>query len=219
MPTGCKLAASPTFKPLIEYRSEESWAISLIRRCVRSCYLERGTILGNYKVVYLALILHPLWDFSLRCIITHSVWWWSPLHTEEIMLLRKENAHSIRLTGSDLPVLFLEEHSLFNGSVFSGGSSLDWSFFSFPAQAPMALFYPATFGIVGQKMTTLQHRSQGDPEDPHDEQYLLATQSKQEQVCSNSGWEEIVLCLREVCPHFMDRCNDSMLKLILLLGP
>ena len=23
MPTGCKLAASPTFKPLIEYRSEE----------------------------------------------------------------------------------------------------------------------------------------------------------------------------------------------------
>lgn len=30
-------------------------------------------------------------------------------------------------------------------------------------------------------MTTLQHRSQGDPEDPHDEHYLLATQSKQEQ--------------------------------------
>ncbi|KAK2507879.1 hypothetical protein MC885_017038 [Smutsia gigantea] len=48
-------------------------------------------------------------------------------------------------------------------------------------QAPMALFYPATFGIIGQKMTTLQHRSQGDPEDPHDEHYLLATQSKQEQ--------------------------------------
>ncbi|EMP27890.1 Actin-related protein 8, partial [Chelonia mydas] len=48
-------------------------------------------------------------------------------------------------------------------------------------QAPMALFYPATFGIVGQKMTSLQHRSQGDPEDPHDEHYLLATQSKQEQ--------------------------------------
>lgn len=50
----------------------------------------------------------------------------------------------------------------------------------------MALFYPATFGIVGQKMTTLQHRSQGDPEDPHDEHYLLATQSKQEQVCECS---------------------------------
>lgn len=51
----------------------------------------------------------------------------------------------------------------------------------------MALFYPSTFGIVGQKMTTLQHRSQGDPEDPHDEHYLLATQSKQEQVCGDSG--------------------------------
>lgn len=50
-------------------------------------------------------------------------------------------------------------------------------------------------------MTTLQHRSQGDPEDPHDEQYLLATQSKQEQVCGNSGWEEIVLCLREKFAH------------------
>lgn len=56
----------------------------------------------------------------------------------------------------------------------------------------MALFYPATFGIVGQKMTTLQHRSQGDPEDPHDEHYLLATQSKQEQVrrfwCERRGF-------------------------------
>ncbi|XP_072277039.1 actin-related protein 8 [Pyxicephalus adspersus] len=48
-------------------------------------------------------------------------------------------------------------------------------------QAPMALFYPGTFGIFGQKMTCLQHRSQGDPEDPHDEHYLVATQSKQDQ--------------------------------------
>ncbi|KAM4651538.1 actin-related protein 8 [Discoglossus pictus] len=48
-------------------------------------------------------------------------------------------------------------------------------------QAPMALFYPVTFGIVGQKMTSLQHRSNGDAEDPHDEHYLLATQSKQDQ--------------------------------------
>uniref|UniRef100_A0A6I8QMP6 Actin-related protein 8 n=1 Tax=Xenopus tropicalis TaxID=8364 RepID=A0A6I8QMP6_XENTR len=51
-----------------------------------------------------------------------------------------------------------------------------------PTQAPMALFYPATFGIVEQKMTSMQHRSHGDPEDPHDEHYLLATQSKQEQA-------------------------------------
>lgn len=50
------------------------------------------------------------------------------------------------------------------------------------SQAPMGLFYPTTFGIVGQKMTSLQYRSHGDPEDPHDEHFLLATQSKQEQV-------------------------------------
>ncbi|CAB1336268.1 unnamed protein product [Coregonus sp. 'balchen'] len=54
-------------------------------------------------------------------------------------------------------------------------------------QAPMALFYPTTFGIVGQKMTTLQHRSQGDPEDPHDEHYLLGTQSKQDQSSKASA--------------------------------
>ncbi|XP_056454435.1 actin-related protein 8 isoform X1 [Gadus chalcogrammus] len=48
-------------------------------------------------------------------------------------------------------------------------------------QAPMGLFYPTTFGIVGQKMTSLPYRSQGDPEDPHDEHYLLGTQSKQDQ--------------------------------------
>lgn len=46
----------------------------------------------------------------------------------------------------------------------------------------MALFYPAAFGIVGQKMTALQRRSQGDSEDPHDELYLLSTQNKQDQV-------------------------------------
>ncbi|XP_077585494.1 actin-related protein 8 [Stigmatopora nigra] len=48
-------------------------------------------------------------------------------------------------------------------------------------QAPMGLFYPSTFGIVGQKMTSVQYRSQGDSEDPHDELYLLATHSKQDQ--------------------------------------
>lgn len=46
----------------------------------------------------------------------------------------------------------------------------------------MGLFYPTTFGIIGQKMTFLQYRSQGDCEDPYDEHYLLATQSKQDQV-------------------------------------
>ncbi|XP_029362964.1 actin-related protein 8 [Echeneis naucrates] len=54
-------------------------------------------------------------------------------------------------------------------------------------QAPMGLFYPTTFGIVGQKMTSLQYRSQGDSEDPHDEHYLLATQSKQEQSSKSAA--------------------------------
>ncbi|XP_061592580.1 actin-related protein 8 isoform X2 [Cololabis saira] len=54
-------------------------------------------------------------------------------------------------------------------------------------QGPMGLFYPATFGIVGQKMTSLQYRSQGNSEDPHDEHYLLATQSKQDQSSKSSA--------------------------------
>ncbi|KAM8829431.1 actin-related protein 8 isoform 3-T4 [Synchiropus picturatus] len=60
-------------------------------------------------------------------------------------------------------------------------------------QAPMALFYPTTFGIVGQKMTTLQYRSQGDSEDPHDEHYLLATQSKQDQSSKSSSERKSLL--------------------------
>uniref|UniRef100_A0A8C3AQL3 Actin related protein 8 n=1 Tax=Cyclopterus lumpus TaxID=8103 RepID=A0A8C3AQL3_CYCLU len=54
-------------------------------------------------------------------------------------------------------------------------------------QAPMGLFYPTTFGIVGQKMTSLQYRSQGDSEDPHDEHYLMATQSKQDQSSKSAA--------------------------------
>ncbi|XP_077371291.1 actin-related protein 8 [Festucalex cinctus] len=54
-------------------------------------------------------------------------------------------------------------------------------------QAPMGLFYPSTFGIVGQKMTSLQYRSQGDSEDPHDEIYLLATHSKQDQSSKSAS--------------------------------
>uniref|UniRef100_A0A3B4ZLI0 Actin related protein 8 n=1 Tax=Stegastes partitus TaxID=144197 RepID=A0A3B4ZLI0_9TELE len=54
-------------------------------------------------------------------------------------------------------------------------------------QASMGLFYPTTFGIVGQKMTSLQYRSQGDSEDPHDEHYLLATQSKQDQSSKSAA--------------------------------
>ncbi|XP_049608166.1 actin-related protein 8 [Syngnathus scovelli] len=59
-------------------------------------------------------------------------------------------------------------------------------------QAPMGLFYPSTFGIVGQKMTSLQFRSQGDSEDPHDELYLLATHSKQDQSSKNASDRKVL---------------------------
>ncbi|XP_061622169.1 actin-related protein 8 isoform X3 [Phyllopteryx taeniolatus] len=59
-------------------------------------------------------------------------------------------------------------------------------------QAPMGLFYPSTFGIVGQKMTSLQYRSQGDAEDPHDELYLLATHSKQDQSSKSASERKAV---------------------------
>lgn len=74
----------------------------------------------------------------------------------------------------------------------------------------MALFYPAAFGIVGQKMTTLQHRSQGDPEDPHDEHYLLSTQSKQDQVHTSSLLNNRISL--ENCPMFF------VLKCLFLIG-
>uniref|UniRef100_A0A671YWC3 Actin related protein 8 n=1 Tax=Sparus aurata TaxID=8175 RepID=A0A671YWC3_SPAAU len=40
---------------------------------------------------------------------------------------------------------------------------------------------------ICQKMTSLQYRSQGDSEDPHDEHYLLATQSKQDQSSKSAA--------------------------------
>ncbi|XP_033102471.1 actin-related protein 8-like [Anneissia japonica] len=45
-------------------------------------------------------------------------------------------------------------------------------------QAPMGLFYPQLFGIVGEKMVKTQQRNQGDAEDAHDENYLLQTQQQ-----------------------------------------
>ncbi|XP_071960310.1 actin-related protein 8-like [Antedon mediterranea] len=45
-------------------------------------------------------------------------------------------------------------------------------------QAPMGLFYPQLFGIVGEKMVKTQQRNQGDSEDIHDENYLLQTQQQ-----------------------------------------
>lgn len=38
--------------------------------------------------------------------------------------------------------------------------------------APLSLFSPELFGITGSKTVFTQKRSVGDPEDPHDENYL-----------------------------------------------
>ncbi len=56
-------------------------------------------------------------------------------------------------------------------------------------QAPMGVFYPQLFGVVGEKMVYTQQRNQGDPDDIHDELYLLQTQSSQQQVSEGEAWE------------------------------
>lgn len=44
--------------------------------------------------------------------------------------------------------------------------------------APLSLFTPELFGITGTKTVHTQKRSLGDPEDPHDENYLRETRRK-----------------------------------------
>lgn len=41
--------------------------------------------------------------------------------------------------------------------------------------APLSLFTPELFGITGTKYVHTQKRSSGDPEDPHDDNYLRET--------------------------------------------
>ncbi|XP_071817516.1 actin-related protein 8-like [Apostichopus japonicus] len=48
--------------------------------------------------------------------------------------------------------------------------------------APMGLFYPEIFGIHGEEVTFTQQRNQGDPEDIHDEIFLLQTQAQPQQT-------------------------------------
>lgn len=48
--------------------------------------------------------------------------------------------------------------------------------------APMGLFYPEIFGITRKGTIFTQQRNQGDPEDIHDEIFLLQTQTQQQQV-------------------------------------
>ncbi|KFM64441.1 Actin-related protein 8, partial [Stegodyphus mimosarum] len=44
--------------------------------------------------------------------------------------------------------------------------------------APLALFHPELFGMTGLKKVRTQPRSEGLPEDPHDELYLIQTQRR-----------------------------------------
>ena len=48
--------------------------------------------------------------------------------------------------------------------------------------AAMSLFYPDMFGLRGDNLWHTCPKSQSDPEDPHDDDYLAQTQSRQEQV-------------------------------------
>jgi actin-related protein 8 len=41
--------------------------------------------------------------------------------------------------------------------------------------APLSLFQPELFGVTGSKLVHIQQRASGDPEDPHDENYLRET--------------------------------------------
>lgn len=41
--------------------------------------------------------------------------------------------------------------------------------------APLSLFQPELFGVTGPKLVHIQQRATGDPEDPHDENYLRET--------------------------------------------
>jgi len=41
--------------------------------------------------------------------------------------------------------------------------------------APLSLFQPELFGVTGPKVVHIQRRAGGDPEDPHDENYLRET--------------------------------------------
>ncbi|KAK0062562.1 actin-related protein 8 [Biomphalaria pfeifferi] len=45
-----------------------------------------------------------------------------------------------------------------------------------PILAPMALFKPMAFGLLGDHLIRVQSRFEGDPDDPHDEEYLRQTQ-------------------------------------------
>ena len=48
--------------------------------------------------------------------------------------------------------------------------------------APLSLFFPDMYGMVGPGFTRVQQRSDGDPADPHDDFYLRQVQRGQDPV-------------------------------------
>ena len=48
--------------------------------------------------------------------------------------------------------------------------------------APLSLFFPDMFGMVGPGLTRVQQRNDGDPADPHDDFYLKQVQRTQDPV-------------------------------------
>lgn len=45
--------------------------------------------------------------------------------------------------------------------------------------APLALFRPEMLGVTGPKQARVQSRNPGDPQDPHDDNYLIQTQASE----------------------------------------
>ena len=52
--------------------------------------------------------------------------------------------------------------------------------------APLSLFFPDMFGMVGPGLTRVQQRNDGDPADPHDDFYLKQVQRTQDPVSNLS---------------------------------
>ena len=48
--------------------------------------------------------------------------------------------------------------------------------------APMSVFYPDILGLDGPNLCHVQEKYRSDPNDPHDEDYLVQTMSRHEQV-------------------------------------
>ena len=48
--------------------------------------------------------------------------------------------------------------------------------------APMAVFFPDLFGLGDAHLCHVQEKYRSDPGDPHDEDYLIQTMSRHEQV-------------------------------------